>query len=119
MAMLRSEMHVRAGAPLLSQALQNARVIAFLAITVGALGIVWNAFSPTEFSFSGLKLSTGSVGVAIVGLGVVALILVNRRTMKALETLAALPPDEIRRVTIHRTESPADPDEIRALIAES
>jgi len=56
--------------------------LAALSIVGGIVAVIWNAVAPTEFSLWGAKLSTGSVGVAFVGLGLVSAVVAVRSLLK-------------------------------------
>lgn len=45
--------------------------LAGLCVIGGIIAIIWNSAAPTQFSMLGVKLSTGHVGVAFVGIGMV------------------------------------------------
>ena len=46
-------------------------ILALVSIAGGIVAIIWNTVSPTTFEAFGVKLSTGHVGVAFTGIGLV------------------------------------------------
>jgi hypothetical protein len=65
-----------------------------LCILGGIVAILWNAVSKTEFSMFGVTLSTGHVGVAFVGIGLVTAYFAVKAVLKSQYELAALLPDK-------------------------
>lgn len=65
-------------------------VLALSCIGGGIYAIHRNSISPTEFSFLGIHLNTGHVGVAFVGLGIVAAFLTVRSVLRSQLDLGRL-----------------------------
>jgi len=65
-----------------------------LAIAGGIVGIIWNAFSPTEINFLGVEVNTGHVGVAFTAFGIIAIVFVVKAILSNTVKLAALPDDQ-------------------------
>jgi len=63
--------HLKAAAPVFLLGMILAAVLSLSAIAVGAYAIYKNAFSATELHMWGTSLSTSSVGVAMIFIGVV------------------------------------------------
>ena len=82
---------VEAATPLLTKVLIIVGIIAVLITIGGIIGIIWNAVSPTQISILGMNVSTGSVGVAFVALGVIMVIVIYRAVLKNISELAKLP----------------------------
>lgn len=89
--------HQRAAAPLHKLIVVVFGALAFACIAGGILAILWNATSSTEFSLFGARLTTGHVGVAFVGIGLVVAYFTVRAVLKNQRELAALPSDYRRR----------------------
>jgi uncharacterized membrane protein YidH (DUF202 family) len=85
-----SPRHIKASEPILKMTLWVVCIVGVAAIAAGAFAIYRNSLAQTEFNFLGLTMTTGHVGVALVGLGVAALILIIRRMFKTLEVLGGL-----------------------------
>lgn len=69
-------------------------VLALTSIAGGIYAIVVNATSPTVFRIFGAELSTGHVGVALVGIGFIITFFTVRSVLKNQRDLAALPSDD-------------------------
>ena len=69
-------------------------VLALACIGGGVLAIIANAHSNTELSILGAQLTTGHVGVAFMGIGVIMAFFTVRAVLRSQRDLAALPPDE-------------------------
>jgi hypothetical protein len=63
--------HQRAAMPLHTLIVVTFGLLALASIAGGVVAIVRSAKSNTEFSLLGAKLSTGDVGVALVGIGLI------------------------------------------------
>ncbi|MFN7021526.1 MAG: hypothetical protein ACK4WH_09395 [Phycisphaerales bacterium] len=86
---------------------QKSALVLHLAIvgTIGLLGlasigggiyaIYRNAQAPSEFDILGVKVSTGSVGVALVALGMIIVFLTVRSVLRSARDLANIPPDQL------------------------
>jgi hypothetical protein len=72
-------------------------LLALASIAGGVVAIVRSAKSNTEFSLLGAKLSTGDVGVALVGIGLIIAYFTVRAVLKSARDLAALPLDKPRK----------------------
>ena len=83
--------HIFSAKSLLTWALVIAGLFGGLTIGAGVVAIIWNAVSPTNFDVFGFKLTTGHVGVALIGIGAATLIAIVRRIMQTIERLGALP----------------------------
>ena len=92
-----SEIHVQAAMPILNRIIYITGLLSGLAIVGGIVGIIWNAFSPTEIDMFGAKVTTGHVGVDFTALGIIAMVFVVRAVLSNIIKLAALPEDEPRR----------------------
>jgi hypothetical protein len=69
-------------------------IFALSCIGGGIYAIYRNALSPTNFSIFGASFSTGHVGVAVVGIGLLIAYFSVRAFLRNQRELAALPPDE-------------------------
>jgi len=67
--------------------------LSFLCIAGGIFAIFWNSVADTEFSLLGAELSTGHVGVAFMGIGIVTAFFTIKAVLKNQKDLAALPKD--------------------------
>jgi hypothetical protein len=85
---------IRAAESTFKTALLVTGAIAFTAIGGGIMAIIWDTKADTRFNFLGLSLTTTHVGVAMVGLGVAAAILVGRKTLHTIERIGAGPYSE-------------------------
>jgi hypothetical protein len=92
----RAPAHVRAGTPILSLIVIVFGLLSLVSLIGGIVAIVLNAYSETKFDFIGFRLSTGHVGVALVGIGLVTGYLTMRAVLKNLKELAALAPDDFQ-----------------------
>lgn len=68
-------------------------ILASMCIGAGIIAIIWNAVSKTEFKLFGAHLTTGRVGVAFVGIGLLTFLFIVRAVLKNQRDLAKLPPD--------------------------
>ena len=82
--------HQRAALPLHIIIVLLFGVLALGCIGGGIYAIHRNSLSPTEFSFLGIHLNTGHVGVAFVGLGVVAALFTVRSVLRSQRDLGRL-----------------------------
>ena len=73
-------------------------VLALLCIVGGIFAICSNAESKTSFDIFGAHLKTGSVGVALVALGLVTAFLAFQAVLKAQQEIAKHPPESPARV---------------------
>lgn len=85
--------HQRAALPIHSLIVAMFGILALVCIGGGVYAISANAESKTELSILGAHLTTGHVGVAFVGLGLIIVFLAVRAVLKSQHALAALPPD--------------------------
>ena len=99
--------HQRAAAPLHVLIVIIFGLLALAAIVGGIIAIVYSSKANTEFSLLGAKLSTGDVGVAFVGIGLVISYFTIRAVLKSARDLAALPLDERRKP--RRSKKPKNP----------
>jgi len=88
--------HVIAATPILKLSLWLTAALGALSIAGGIVAIIWNSISPTQINIMGMSMTTGHVGVAFTGLGIIALIIGVRSVNKNMYRLAALPPDQLR-----------------------
>jgi hypothetical protein len=68
-------------------------VLGLLIVGGGISAIVLNAVSETKINIAGMSISTGHVGVAFVGLGIIMVIIVFRQILSIIFKLAELPDD--------------------------
>ena len=87
--------HVVARAPILRLIVIVFWNLSLVLLVAGIVAIVFNAYSETKpkFNLVGFDLTTGHVGVALVGIGLVTGYLTMRAVLRYLKELAALPPD--------------------------
>jgi uncharacterized membrane protein YjfL (UPF0719 family) len=85
--------HLREGKRLLVLTSIATLAISIVIVVAGCVLVYLGATGHTELELFGTKVSTASVGVVGIVCGTVVPILNTRRTLKSLETLAALPPD--------------------------
>lgn len=85
--------HVEAARQVHLAALVLVGLLSLAAIATGIVALVLNSQGNTQFRFLGADLNTGSVGVACLGIGLISMVLIVRRVLKSVESLAALPPD--------------------------
>ncbi len=97
MGQLFSPEHQREAVPLHRLIVIIFGVLAFACVAAGIVAIVLNAKSQTEFDFLGAHLTTGHVGVAFVGIGLVIAYFTVRAVLRSQRDLAALPRSEHRR----------------------
>jgi hypothetical protein len=69
-------------------------ILALGCIGGGIYAVYHNALSPTDFSLLGAHFSTGHVGVAFIGIGLLVAYFSVRSVLRNQRELAALPPDE-------------------------
>jgi hypothetical protein len=86
-----SIMHVEAGRTILRWSLVITLLIALALVVAGCVLVYLGAVGHSEIELFGNKLSTASVGVVGIFCGTILGVLNTRRTLKALERLAALP----------------------------
>jgi hypothetical protein len=89
--------HQRSAAPIHTLIVVTFGLLALASIAGGVIAIMQSSKSNTEFSLLGAKLSTGDVGVALVGIGLVIAYFTVRAVLKSIGELAALPPDKSRK----------------------
>src|ERR1700752_183533 len=65
-------------------------VLALSCIGGGIYAVHRNSLSPSEFTFLGVHLNTGNVGVAFVGLGIVAAFFTVRSVLRSQRDLGEL-----------------------------
>lgn len=85
--------HLSAARPVLTAVLVVMGVLSLVAVIGGVAAIIWNATSPTNFTLLGATLSTGHVGVAFAGMGLLCMLFVVRAVLNNIRHLATLPPD--------------------------
>jgi len=90
---LDTAMHITAGRPVLTLVLSLTTLFSLAPIGGGIWLIVLGASGNTEFSLFGNNFKSQNVGIAAFFCGAVVFALSIRRTLKALERLAALPTD--------------------------
>jgi hypothetical protein len=71
-------------------------IIALAIVVAGCVLVYLGATGHTELDMFGTKVSTASVGVVGIVCGTLLAIMNTRRLLKAVERLAALPPDAER-----------------------
>ena len=89
--------HKRAAAPIHILIVITVAVLALVSIAGGIVAIVHGSTANTEFSLLGADLSTGDVGVALVGIGLLIAYFTSRAVLKSPRGLAALPLDKSRK----------------------
>ena len=94
--------HVKAASPLLLTMIILVGGLAVLATVGGVIAIIYNSLAETKINIFGMSISTGHVGVAFVGLGIIMMILVYRNISENIYKLAALPDDRPRRARVKR-----------------
>jgi len=82
---------VESARPILKLALWLTAIISAMCVGGGIVAILWNSVSPTQIDILGMTVTTGHVGVALVGFGTIALIITVRSIVKIVYRLAALP----------------------------
>ena len=97
-----SHRHVKSASPLLLTMIILVGVLSVLATVGGIIAIINNSLSETKINILGMLISTGHVGVAFVGLGIIMMILVYRNISANIYKLAALPDDRPRRARLKR-----------------
>jgi hypothetical protein len=83
--------HQREAAPLHRLIILVFGLLALCCIGGGIVAIIWNAVSKTEFELLGARLTTGHVGVAFVGIGLLTALFTVRAVLKNQYQLGALP----------------------------
>ena len=83
--------HQRAAAPIHILIVLTCGVLAFFSITSGIVAIIHGSEANTEFSLLGAELSTGDVGVALVGTGLLITYFTTRSVLRSARDRAALP----------------------------
>src|ERR687888_922720 len=89
--------HERAAAPIHILIVITVALLALVSIVAGIVAIVHGSTANTEFSLLGADLSTGDVGVALVGIGLLIAYFTSRGVLKSCRGLAALPLDKSRK----------------------
>jgi hypothetical protein len=89
--------HERAAAPIHILIVITVALLALVSIVAGIVAIVHGSTANTEFSLLGADLSTGDVGVALVGIGLLIAYFTSRGVLKSSRGLAALPLDKSRK----------------------
>ena len=74
-------------------------VLALVSIAGGIVAICLNAQSKTDFDILGAHLTTGSVGVAFVALGLIIAFFTVRAVLRNQRDLAQVPPDEQKKAS--------------------
>jgi hypothetical protein len=88
---LAAPVHQRTALPLHQLIVLVFGFLAFACIVGGIVGIYFNAKSDTGLEIFGVHLSTGHVGVAFVGLGLIIGLFMVRAVLRSQRELAALP----------------------------
>ena len=86
--------HQREAAPLHRQIVTVFGILAFTCVIGGIVAIISSAESKTEFDIFGVHLTTGHVGVAFVGIGLLTAFFTVRAVLKNQRDLAKLPSDK-------------------------
>jgi amino acid transporter len=89
--------HERAAAPIHILIVITVALLALVSIVAGIVAIVHGSTANTEFSLLGADLSTGDVGVALVGIGLLIAYFTSRGVLKSCRGLAALSLDKSRK----------------------
>ena len=89
--------HLKAATPLYMVIVILTFVLSLACIGGGCYGIYRNAQSATEFSLWGAKLSTGHVGVAFVGIGLIIGFFTVRSVLKSVRDIGTAPKPRARR----------------------
>jgi hypothetical protein len=84
---------VKAAAPSLNKMIVLVGALGILIVVGGICAIILNSLSETKIHIAGMSISTGHVGVAFVGLGIIMVIIVFRQISSILFKLAELPDD--------------------------
>lgn len=83
--------HIEAGRPILFFIVACTALMAAAAIGAGVVLIYFGASGETETTLFGGTVKTSNVGIAAIFFGIVALVMVARRTLQAIERLGAIP----------------------------
>lgn len=94
---VRAPAHVEAASPLLKLMIILVGLLALLTTISGVIAIIYNSLSETKINILGMSVSTGHVGVAFVGLGIIMMIIVYKNISSSIYKLAALPKEQPRR----------------------
>ena len=89
--------HERAAAPIHILIVITVALLVLVSIVGGIVAIVHGSTAKTEFSLLGADISTGDVGVALVGIGLLIAYFTSRAVLKGSRGLAALPLDKSRK----------------------
>lgn len=103
-------MHQREAMPLHSRIITIFGLLSAMCVIGGIVGIIWNAVEKTKFSLFGMELTTGHVGVAFVGIGMVTALFTVRAVLKSQHDLAALPADDAPPEFVRRKKGRSNPD---------
>lgn len=82
---------IAAARPLMRTIILVTGGLSALMIAGGIMAIALQSRSPTNFSWLGLTITTGDVGVALVALGAVSSVLVMRKAFQVITELAKIP----------------------------
>lgn len=80
---------IRAAEPTFKMALLVTGAVACAAIGGGIVAVIWDAKANTQFDLFGMNLTTTHVGVAMVGLGIAASVIVGRKIVAAIERIGS------------------------------
>lgn len=83
--------HQREAAKLHSLIVRIFGLLAFCCIVGGIIAIILNSKSETDFQIFGARFTTGDVGVALVGIGLLMTYFTVRAVLKSQKEIAALP----------------------------
>lgn len=86
--------HVKAAQPMVYIMLAITGILSGLIIIGGIYATFSNLLSPTQLSLLGFTINTGSVGVALIGLGLIIMYFVFSKILKSIRYLASLPEDK-------------------------
>lgn len=89
--------HQSAALPLHFLIVRISGALAFACVVAGIIGIYQNSKSDTKLDILGAHLSTGHVGVAFVGIGLIVGFFTVRAVLRSQRDLAALPPQDAQR----------------------
>lgn len=90
---MKCQLHQRAAMPLYLMIILIFGLLALACVGGGIVAIIRSATSETKFDIFGVHLSTGHVGVAFVGIGLIVGYFTVRTVLRNEYQLAALPPD--------------------------
>ena len=97
MVILGAEEHVKVARPIHHRVLTIVGIIGLVAIATGAWAIYMGTRGNTTIGILGMHITTTSIGVAVIGTGIISTLVVLRSLLKNIERLAAIRPDRRNR----------------------